>query len=103
MPIFKKASVAPIVRTVISQGIDDENNTDPAFEQAELGKKIDDSWSKDEGDTFFSYDDDEKKVASLFNNAMRNGLERRALLIASLYFEGFMFESIRDTVANIHH
>jgi hypothetical protein len=46
MPIFKKASVAPIVRTVISWGIDDENNTDPAFEQAELGKEIDDSFDK---------------------------------------------------------
>ena len=44
MSIFKKASVMPIVRTVISQGLDDQNHPDPGMEDAELSDIINRSW-----------------------------------------------------------
>ena len=92
MSIFKKASVAPIVRTVISQGIDDENNTDPAFEQAELGKQIDDSWSKHLSQNMSN----EEKVADWFNYEYKHGNREKALLIARFHFQGYRWSEIRD-------
>jgi hypothetical protein len=44
MSIFKKASVMPIVRSVISQGLDDYNNPDPGMEDAALRGDINRSW-----------------------------------------------------------
>jgi hypothetical protein len=44
MSIFKKASVMPIVRSVISQGLDDYNNPDPGMEDAALSDEINKSW-----------------------------------------------------------
>jgi hypothetical protein len=46
MSIFKKASVMPIVRSVISQGLDDYNNPDPGMEDAELYDSINKSWEE---------------------------------------------------------
>lgn len=44
MSIFKKASVMPIVRSVISQGLDDQNHPDPGMEDAELSDEINKSF-----------------------------------------------------------
>jgi len=46
MSIFKKASVMPIVRSVISQGLDDYNNPDPGMEDAALRDEINKSWEE---------------------------------------------------------
>jgi hypothetical protein len=44
MSIFKKASVMPIVRSVISQGLDDQNHPDPGMKDAELRNSINKSY-----------------------------------------------------------
>jgi hypothetical protein len=83
MSIFKKASVMPIVKTVISQGLEDYSP-----EEDQLNDDIEDR------DGLFNSGED--KVSQMFKNLYKSGNDRQALLVAKFYFDGFDYEQIRD-------
>ena len=55
MSIFKKASVMPIVRSVISQGLDDYNHPDPGMEAAELYDEINKSFEGQSDKAYYDF------------------------------------------------
>jgi hypothetical protein len=55
MSIFKKASVRPIVKTVISQGLDDYNNPDPSMEDAETYDAINRSFEGHDDKAYYDF------------------------------------------------
>lgn len=77
MAIFKKASVTPIVRTVISQGIEDEDNDVYLYNE---------------------HYSDEDKIKAMFKECIALRDERAALSIAIYYFDGFGYDQIRRMV-----
>jgi len=76
MAIFKKASVTPIVRSVISQGIEDDR------------LYFDDKYSTT----------DEDKIKSMFKEVYNEGYFDAALSIADYYFDGYSYDQIRSLV-----
>ncbi len=81
MAIFKKASVTPIVRTVISQGIEDD---DAYLSQEDYGDP--------------KYETSEDKIEAMFKEAYAEKDFDAALSIAKYYFDGFGYEQIRTMV-----
>jgi hypothetical protein len=92
MSIFKKASVAPIVKTVISQGLDDYYHTDPNMEDVELRREIDESWGTPSS---------QEKLQQLMRNLRQDEEYDLADFVASMVQKGYDFQQVRDMLASV--
>ena len=90
MSIFKKASVTPIVKTVVSYGLDDYDHPDPSMEDAELYHEIN-----------LSYEKDNNKIKQLIDELNQEGRHEDAFFCRSMMNEGYGFNQIRDMLSSI--
>lgn len=95
MSIFKKAAISPIVKTVISQGLDDYYHPDPNIEDAELSDRINESYLKP------TLKDKNWATKQLIYELRLNRDHNYANFAEDMMNKGYGFQQIRDMLSSI--
>jgi site-specific recombinase XerD len=95
MSIFKKASVAPIVKTVISQGLDDYYHPDPTIKDTNLSDRVNESYLKP------TLKDRNWAEKQLIYELRQNHDHDYANFVEDMMNKGYGFQQIRDMLSSI--